>query len=153
MKRSLILIVSVTLTILLAASLISCKLKDAPKPEVSIFTVKVSDGRIQSINQTGKNTSKQIMISQGDTAIIKFATDRPFRVSVHGYGIEHDVIPKVESSLEFRILGEFTGSFPIHINDIEVGSQSSRDDKHGQHKHENTNSTHTLITNFVVNPN
>ena len=153
MKRSLILIVSVILTILLTASLISCKLKDVSKPEVSIFNVKVSDGRIQSINQTGKNTSKQIMISQGDTVIIKFTTDRQFRVSVHGYGIEHDVDPEIESSLEFRILGEFTGSFPIHMNDIEIGSQSSGDDKNGQHKHENTNSTHTLVANFVVNPN
>lgn len=153
MKRTLNLIVFVTLTILLTASLISCQSKDSNEQMVSTFIVKANNGRILSISKNGKSVNKAIMISQGDIAVMKFSTDQPFRVSVHGYDIEHDVNPEIEASLEFRILGEFTGSFPIHMHDIENDSKSSGDDKNGKHKHETTNGTHTLITNFVVNPN
>ncbi len=152
-KRALNLISFVNLTILLTFSLISCQPQESEEPGISIFMVEVNDGQVQSITKNGKSLGDQIMISQNDTAVIKFSSGDPFRVFVHGYDIEHDVDPEVKSSLEFRIFGEFTGNFPIHMHDIETDSHRSGDDSHGQHKHANANSTHTLISNFVVNPN
>ena len=113
---------------------------------VAVFEVDIKNGKVESADN-------KFEISQGDTAFIKFSADEPFTVFVHGYDIEHNVDPSDSASLEFQIVGEFTGNFPIHMHEIEQKTHRKGDHNHESHDHSSTNSKHVLISNLIVNPN
>lgn len=118
----------------------------ATETGLSVFEVEISNGKIDSAGD-------KFEISQGDTALIKFSADQPFKVFVHGYDIEHNVDPADVASLEFRIIGEFTGNFPIHMHEIGDEPNGKSDHDHKSHDHSSPNTKHVLISNLIVNPN
>jgi|TARA_B100001750_G_scaffold244303_1_gene261336 hypothetical protein len=137
------LVLNLAFVISLAIISIGC---EPTETGVSVFEVDIKNGKIESADN-------KFEISQGDTAFIKFSADEPFTVFVHGYDIEHNVDPSDSTSLEFKIVGEFTGNFPIHMHEVEQNTHRKGDHDHESHDHSSTDSNHVLISNLIVNPN
>ena len=71
------------------------------------FDLKIERGRVP-------DNMRLIRIRQGDVVKLRWTTDRPLTLHLHGYDIESDVVPNVVTSIRFTATA--TGRFPIEVH-------------------------------------
>jgi len=55
-----------------------------------------------------------IRVSQGDEVTLKWTTNRPFTLHLHGYDLEARLVP--QTAVELRFTARATGRFPLEIH-------------------------------------
>jgi hypothetical protein len=80
------------------------------------FDLKVAHGRVP-------DTMRLIRVRQGDVVRLRWSTDQPLTLHLHGYDIEKHVEPGATTDLTFA--ASATGRFPVHVH-----AQGGRPDGH-----------------------
>ena len=83
------------------------------------FDIKIERGRIP-------DTMRLIRVNEGDVVKLRFESDQPIVLHLHGYDIERRVAAGVITELAFTAYA--TGRFPIHVHAQGAGA--------GGHEHE-----------------
>jgi len=91
---------------------------DASRAEELTFELSVERGRVAA-------AMRLIRVKQGDTVRLRWRSDRPLTLHLHGYDIETKVDPGAAAELAFT--ARATGRFPIHVHTPKQG---------GGHTHE-----------------
>jgi heme/copper-type cytochrome/quinol oxidase subunit 2 len=68
--------------------------------------------------ENGVMNPDEISVEQGDYVTLRLTSESPVEVHVHGYDLEGDVLPGVESDLSFE--AETTGRFEIEDHETEA---------------------------------
>jgi hypothetical protein len=79
----------------------------APCAAELVFDIKVEQGRVSE-------AMRLIRVKQGDVVNLRWTTDRPMLLHLHGYDIEKRIAPGAPAELAFTAYA--TGRFPIHIH-------------------------------------
>jgi hypothetical protein len=80
------------------------------------FDLKVEHGRVA-------DTMRLIRVNQGDVVRLRWSTDQPFTLHLHGYDIEKHVEAGTTTDITFTAYA--TGRFPVHVH-----AQGGRPDGH-----------------------
>jgi hypothetical protein len=91
----------------LAVGLLGAVLTAAAGAESRIFELQLKDGRLPE-------TQRLLKVQQGDEVTLKWTTDRPFTLHVHGYDLEAKLAPP--AAAELRFTAKATGRFPMEIH-------------------------------------
>jgi len=83
------------------------------------FDIKIEGGRVPE-------AMRPIRVTEGDVVKLRWTSDRPLVLHLHGYDIEKRVAPGAVSELVFTAYA--TGRFPIHLHEQGTGA--------GGHAHE-----------------
>jgi hypothetical protein len=83
------------------------------------FDLKVEHGRVP-------DAMRLIRVKQGDVVRMRWTTDRPLVLHLHGYDIEKRVEPRATTELTFT--ASATGRFPVHVH--------AQGERAGGHAHE-----------------
>lgn len=83
------------------------------------FDIKVEGGRMP-------DTMRLIRVTEGDVVKLRWTSDQPLVLHLHGYDIEKRIVPGAVTELAFT--ADATGRFPIHIHEQGAGG--------GGHAHE-----------------
>jgi hypothetical protein len=75
----------------------------AQTPEV-VFDLKIENGKVAA-------SMRQIRVRQGDAVKLRWTTDRPIALHLHGYDIELKVAPGAVAEMAFT--ARATGRFPV----------------------------------------
>ena len=75
--------------------------------EPRLFDLALKDGRLPE-NQ------RLVRVRQGDEVTLKWTTDRPFTLHLHGYDLEARLVP--QTPFELRFTARATGRFPLEIH-------------------------------------
>jgi hypothetical protein len=75
--------------------------------EALVFDIRVE-------HQSVPDTMRLIRVKQGDAVRLRWTTDQPLVVHLHGYDIEKRLVPG--SVIELAFTAHATGRFPIHIH-------------------------------------
>ena len=75
--------------------------------EPRLFDLALKDGRLPE-NQ------RLVRVRQGDEVTLKWTTDRPFTLHLHGYDLEARLVP--QTPIELRFTARATGRFPLEIH-------------------------------------
>jgi FtsP/CotA-like multicopper oxidase with cupredoxin domain len=67
-----------------------------------------------------------IRVTQGDVIRLRFSTDRPGELHIHGYDIERKLVPGTVT--EVTITARAAGRFPIHLHGAPAPAGSQGDD-------------------------
>jgi FtsP/CotA-like multicopper oxidase with cupredoxin domain len=67
-----------------------------------------------------------IRVYQGDSVVLRWTSDRPTTLHLHGYDIEKRIAPDAASELGFK--ANATGRFPIEIHAPGAGAGGSAPD-------------------------
>lgn len=59
-------------------------------------------------------SQRLVRVRQGDEVTLKWTTDRPFTLHVHGYDLEATLGP--QAAVELRFTARATGRFPMEIH-------------------------------------
>jgi hypothetical protein len=94
------------------------------------FDLRVEHGRLP-------DTMRLIRVKQGDVVRLRWSTDQPLTLHLHGYDIEKHVEPGTATDLTFTAYA--TGRFPIHVH-----AQGARAGGHTQEEE--------LLVNIEVYP-
>ena len=84
------------------------------------FDIKIEGGRVP-------DTMRLIRVNEDDVVKLRWTSDRPLVLHLHGYDIEKRIAAGVVTELVFTAYA--TGRFPIHIHEQGAGA--------GGHAHEN----------------
>ena len=90
----------------------------AAQAEALAFDLIVERGRVPQ-------SMRLIRVKQGDVVTLRWRTDRPLLLHLHGYDIEKKIEPGAVA--EFAFAARATGRFPIHVHTPKQG---------GGHTHE-----------------
>ena len=71
------------------------------------FDIKVEQGRADE-------AMRLIRVKQGDLVKLRWTTDRPMLLHLHGYDIEKRIVPGAPAELAFTAYA--AGRFPIHVH-------------------------------------
>jgi hypothetical protein len=71
------------------------------------FDLKIERGRVP-------DNMRLIRIKQGDVVNLRWTTDRPLTLHLHGYDIEKRVAPGTATEMTFTAYA--TGRFPVHVH-------------------------------------
>jgi hypothetical protein len=71
------------------------------------FDIKIEGGRVP-------DTMRLIRVNEGDVVKLRWTSDRPIVLHLHGYDIEKRVAPGAITELAFSAYA--TGRFPIHVH-------------------------------------
>jgi hypothetical protein len=85
-----------------AAGLVHAAL--AAKPAEKAFNLSLRNGRLESKNNT-------LRVRRGERVELRFSTDRPIQLHLHGYDIEAGASP--ESPATFSFTADIPGRFPV----------------------------------------
>lgn len=102
--------------IVAALTLAGALLAHAQGPEV-VFDLKIEKGRLPERMRT-------VRVSQGDAVRLRFTSDRPIVLHLHGYDLETKVMPG--AVVEMAFTAHATGRFPV---------EEHRPDARGGHSH------------------
>lgn len=91
-------------------------LAQAQTPEV-VFDFKIENGRVAE-------RMRRVRVSQGDAVRLRWSTDRPIVLHLHGYDIETKVMPGAVAEMAF--IARATGRFPV---------EEHKPDASGTHSH------------------
>jgi uncharacterized cupredoxin-like copper-binding protein len=91
---------------------------DATSAEELTFELSVERGRV-------RQAMRLIRVKQGDAVRLRWRSDRPLLLHLHGYDIETKIEPGAVAELTFT--ARATGRFPIHVHTPKQG---------GGHTHE-----------------
>lgn len=83
------------------------------------FDIRIEGGRVPDAMQ-------RIRVTEGDVVKLRWTSDRPIVLHLHGYDIEKRVVPGTVTELAFTAYA--TGRFPVHIHEQGAGP--------GGHPHE-----------------
>jgi hypothetical protein len=83
------------------------------------FDLKIEGGRLPDAMQ-------RIRVTEGDVVKLRWTSDHPLILHLHGYDIEKRVVPGTVTELAFT--ADATGRFPVHIHEQGAGP--------GGHAHE-----------------
>jgi len=72
-----------------------------------VFDLTIAHGRLTA----GEDT---IRVKQGDNIVLRWHSDRPIVLHLHGYEIETRVVPGAVAETHFE--ARATGRFPIHVH-------------------------------------
>jgi hypothetical protein len=71
------------------------------------FDLEVAHGRVP-------DAMRLIRVKQGDVVRLRWSTDQPLTLHLHGYDIEKHVEPRTTTDLTFTAYA--TGRFPVHVH-------------------------------------
>jgi hypothetical protein len=71
------------------------------------FSIEIEHGHVPE-------TVRLIRVKQGDMVRLRWSTDQPLTVHLHGYDIEMPVEPGTTTDLTFTAYA--TGRFPVHVH-------------------------------------
>jgi FtsP/CotA-like multicopper oxidase with cupredoxin domain len=80
-----------------------------------VFDLTIVHGRLTG----GQDT---IRVHQGDNVVLRWHSDRPIVLHLHGYEIETRVVP--DAIAETRFEARATGRFPVHVHAGQTRSES-----------------------------
>lgn len=80
------------------------------------FDLRLQDGRVPQ-------SMRLIRVTQGDVVTLRWTTDRPLLLHLHGYDIEWQVQPGTVGRVTFT--ARLTGRFPVHAHDATTRERSS----------------------------
>ena len=80
-----------------------------------IFDLTIARGKLTG----GQDT---IRVQQGDNVVLRWHSDRPIVLHLHGYEIETPVVPGAVA--ETRFAARATGRFPIHVHAGQARSEA-----------------------------
>ena len=83
------------------------------------FDIRIEGGR-------APDTMQRIRVTEGDVVKLRWTSDRPVVLHLHGYEIEKRVVPGAVTELAFT--ADANGRFPVHIHQQGTGG--------GGHVHE-----------------
>ena len=83
------------------------------------FDIKIEGGRVP-------NTMRLIRVDEGDVVRLRWTSDQPLVLHLHGYDIEKPILAGAVTELTFTAYA--TGRFPIHVHAHGAGA--------GGHAHE-----------------
>jgi hypothetical protein len=86
--------------------------------ETKTFDIVIKDGKVVG--------AKSVRITQGDTVILRWTSDRPLELHLHGYDVEAEV--GLDKPAEMKIDAHATGRFPVEVH--------SHDKSQGGHNHQ-----------------
>ncbi len=92
-----------TVMLLFCALFGHAKIAAAQAPEV-VFDLKVEKGKVA-------HSMRLIRVKQGDAVRLRWTTDRPIVLHLHGYDIEKKVEPGAVAEMAFE--ARATGRFPV----------------------------------------
>ena len=92
-----------TITLLFCAKFGHATIATAQTPEV-VFDLTIEKGRVAQ-------NMRLIRVKQGDAVRLRWTTDRPVVLHLHGYDIEKKVEPGVVAEMAF--VARATGRFPV----------------------------------------
>lgn len=72
-----------------------------------VFDLKIAHGRVA-------DTMRLIRVTEGDIVRLRWTTDRPLVLHLHGYDIEKRVVPGRVTEMAFT--AKATGRFPVEIH-------------------------------------
>jgi len=75
--------------------------------EPRLFELALKDGRLPE-------SQRLLRVRQGDEVTLKWTTDQPFTLHVHGYDLEAKLVP--QTPVELRFTARATGRFPLEIH-------------------------------------
>jgi hypothetical protein len=75
--------------------------------EPRLFDLALKDGRLPE-------KQRLVRVQQGDEVTLKWTTDRPLTLHVHGYDLEARLVP--QTPVELRFTARATGRFPLEIH-------------------------------------
>ena len=81
------------------------------------FDIKIERGRVP-------DTKRLIRVNEGDVVKLRWTSDRPLILHLHGYDIEKRVAAGAVTELAFTAYA--TGRFPIHVHAQGAGRRRSR---------------------------
>ena len=90
--------------VVLLCQLLGCASMAAAQPPETVFDLKLEKGRVAQ-------SMRLIRVKQGDAVKLRWTTDRPIVLHLHGYDIEAKVEPG--GSAEMAFTARATGRFPI----------------------------------------
>jgi hypothetical protein len=82
------------------------------------FDLKIERGRVAE-------SMRLIRVKQGDVVKLRWTSDQPLVVHLHGYDIEKRIAPG--SAVEMTFTAHATGRFPVHVH-----AQGARGGAHGE---------------------
>jgi hypothetical protein len=100
---------------LLAALALVLPLASTATAAERVFDLTIAHGKLTG----GQNT---IRVQQGDNVVLRWRTDRPTVVHLHGYEIETQVVPAAVTETRFE--ARATGRFPIHVHAGQARSEA-----------------------------
>lgn len=95
----------VQLFLLMALTLIPLAVRAAAEPRV--IELAIRDGALPE-------DQRVIRVHQGDQVTLRWTTDKPFTIHLHGYDIEKTLSPKAPTTMHFS--AKATGRFAIEIH-------------------------------------
>jgi hypothetical protein len=102
--------------VIMPLALAGTLLAQAQTPEV-VFDFKIENGRV------GERL-RRVRVGQGDAVRLRWSTDRPIILHLHGYDIETKVMPGAVAEMAF--IARATGRFPV---------EEHKPDASGTHSH------------------
>ena len=100
---------------LLAALLLAMPLASTAIAAERIFDLTIGHGRLTG----GQDT---IRVHQGDDVVLRWHSDRPIVLHLHGYEIETQVGPGAVAETRFE--ARATGRFPVHVHTGQARSEA-----------------------------
>jgi FtsP/CotA-like multicopper oxidase with cupredoxin domain len=77
------------------------------RAETRVFDLALKNGQLPE-NQ------RLVRVTQGDEVTLKWTTDRPYTLHVHGYDLETKLVP--QTPVELKLTARATGRFPMEIH-------------------------------------
>ena len=102
----------------LALLLIAAGSAGAPAAELT-YDIEIEHGRVP-------DTMRLIRVNEGDVVKLRWTSDQPLVLHLHGYDIERRITPGIVTEMTFAAYA--TGRFPIHLHAQGAGA--------GGHAHE-----------------
>jgi len=87
-------------------------------PELT-FDIRLTHGR-------APDNMQLIRVKEGDVVTLRWTTDQPLVVHLHGYDIETRLVPAAVGKFSFT--ANLTGRFPIHVHATGEGAAAPTDD-------------------------
>src|SRR5215472_8280968 len=101
--------------LLLAVLALALPLASAAIAAERVFDLTIAHRKLTSGQET-------IRVQQGDDVVLRWHSDRPVLLHLHGYEIETRVVPGAVAAMRFE--ARATGRFAIHVHSGQVQSES-----------------------------
>ena len=95
-----------TYLFLAAAFLLVCAASPAHAAGTKTFDIEIANGAV-----TGQ---KSVRVTRGDTVILRWKSDKPLELHLHGYDVTTKVAPGAPADM--KLLARATGRFPVEVH-------------------------------------
>jgi len=101
--------------LLLAVLALALPLASTALAAERVFDLTITHGKLTGSKDT-------IRVHQGDDVVLRWHSDRPIVLHLHGYEIETQVVPGAVAETRFE--ARATGRFPIHVHAGQARSEA-----------------------------